>query len=143
VEYFFHYANLLSSLPDRCRTTEPNCPARSINILALFSFINGPRLKPRCTDHFRQTGVTPQLSIIYLLLRSRIFIFGGLVMNSTIPVDLLELKTQFETWRTKRDTKDQPQVKPICCKHTENPLLKPSGCYQQPYRRSFTRSRMP
>ena len=37
--------------------------------------------------HLRQAGVTPQLSIIYLLLRSRIFIFGGLVMNSTIPVD--------------------------------------------------------
>jgi hypothetical protein len=38
-------------------------------------------------NHLRQAGVTPQLSTIYLLLRSRIFIFGGLVMNSTIPVD--------------------------------------------------------
>ena len=46
-------------------------------------------------NHLRQAGVTPQLSINYLLLRSRIFIFGGLVMNSTIPVDLLELKTRF------------------------------------------------
>src|SRR5215510_2835094 len=59
-------------------------------------------------NHLRQAGVTPQLSIIYLLLRSRIFIFGGLVMNSTIPVDLLELKTRFETWRTNRKYMREP-----------------------------------
>jgi hypothetical protein len=35
--------------------------------------------------HLRQAGVTPQLSLIYLFLRSRNFIFGGSVMNSTIP----------------------------------------------------------
>jgi len=55
-----------------------------------------------------QAGVTPQLSIIYLLLRSRIIIFGGLVMNSTIPVDLLELKTRFETWRINRKYMSDP-----------------------------------
>jgi hypothetical protein len=53
-------------------------------------------------DHLRQAGVTPQISIIYLLLRSRNFIFGVSVMNSTIPVDILELKACFETWRTNR-----------------------------------------
>jgi hypothetical protein len=51
-------------------------------------------------DHFRQAGVTLQLSIIYLPLRFRNFIFGGSVMNSTITTDLLELKTRFETCRT-------------------------------------------
>jgi hypothetical protein len=32
--------------------------------------------------------VTPQISIIYLLLRSRNFIFGGSVVTSTIPASL-------------------------------------------------------
>jgi hypothetical protein len=59
-------------------------------------------------DHLRQAGVTPQLSIIDLLLRSRNFIFGGLVMNSTIPVDLHELKTRFETWRANRKYMREP-----------------------------------
>src|SRR5215467_13222254 len=40
--------------------------------------------REKSVDHFRQTGVTPQLSTIYLLLRSRNYIFGGSVMNSTI-----------------------------------------------------------
>src|SRR5262249_54032955 len=60
------------------------------------------------TDHFRQAGVTPQISIIYFLIRSRIFIFGGLVMNSTIPADLLELKARFETWRANRKYMREP-----------------------------------
>jgi hypothetical protein len=30
------------------------------------------------------------------------FIYGGLVMNSTIPTDLLELEARFETWRANR-----------------------------------------
>ena len=64
--------------------------------------------REKSVDHFRQAGVTPQLSIIYLLLLSRIFIFGGLVMDSTIPVDLLELKTRFETWRTNRKYMREP-----------------------------------
>jgi hypothetical protein len=59
-------------------------------------------------DHFRQAGVTPQISIIYLLLRSRNFIFGGSVLNSTIPADLLELKSRFENWRTNRKYKREP-----------------------------------
>jgi hypothetical protein len=58
-------------------------------------------------DHFRQVGVTLQFSIIYLLLRAQNFIFGGSVMNSTIPADLLELEARFETWRTNRKYKDQ------------------------------------
>jgi hypothetical protein len=49
-----------------------------------------------------QVGVTPHFSIIYLLLRSRNFIFGGSVMTSTIATDLLELQARFETWRTNR-----------------------------------------
>src|SRR5215475_13515169 len=56
--------------------------------------------REKSVDHFRQTGVTPQLSTIYLLLRSRNFIFGGSVVTLTIPVDLLELNTRFETRRT-------------------------------------------
>jgi hypothetical protein len=59
-------------------------------------------------DHFRQAGVTPQLSIIYLLLRSRNFIFGGSVMNLTIPADLHELKARFETWRINRKYVREP-----------------------------------
>jgi hypothetical protein len=39
------------------------------------------------SDPFRQAGATPQLSINYLLLRSRNFIFGGSVMNSTAKED--------------------------------------------------------
>ena len=53
-------------------------------------------------NHLQQAGVTPQFLIIYLLLRSRNFIFGGSLMDSTIPADLLELKARFETWRTIR-----------------------------------------
>jgi hypothetical protein len=60
------------------------------------------------TDHFRQAGVTPQISIIYLLLRSRNFIFGGSVMDSTIPAELLELNTRFETWRMNRKYVREP-----------------------------------
>jgi hypothetical protein len=59
-------------------------------------------------DRFRQTGVTPQLLTIYLLLRSRNFIFGGSVVTSTIPVDLLELKARFESWRTNRKYVREP-----------------------------------
>jgi hypothetical protein len=59
-------------------------------------------------DHFRQVGVTPQFSIIYLLLRAQNFIFGGSVMNSTIPADLLELEARFETWRTNRKYMREP-----------------------------------
>ena len=59
-------------------------------------------------DHFRQGGVTPQLSIIYLLLRSRNFIFGGSVMTSTTPADLFELKARFETWRANRKYLREP-----------------------------------
>src|SRR5215813_1420039 len=58
--------------------------------------------REKSVDHFRQIGVTPQLSTIYLLLRSRNFIFGGSVVTSTIPAGLLELKARFETWRTNR-----------------------------------------
>src|SRR5262245_9833438 len=60
------------------------------------------------SDYFRQAGVTPQLSTIYLLLRSRNFIIGGSVMNSTIPADLLELKARFETWRANRKFVREP-----------------------------------
>jgi hypothetical protein len=35
-------------------------------------------------------------------------IFGGSVMNSTIPADLLELKTRFETWRANRKYVREP-----------------------------------
>src|SRR5262245_56907328 len=49
-----------------------------------------------------------QISIIYLLLRSRNFIFGGSVMNSTIPANLLELKARFETWRANRKYVREP-----------------------------------
>src|SRR5215813_9296937 len=59
-------------------------------------------------DHFRQAGVTPQLSLIYLLLRSRNFIFGSSVMNSTIPANLFELNTRFETWRANRKYVREP-----------------------------------
>jgi hypothetical protein len=59
-------------------------------------------------DHFRQAGVTPHLSLIYLHFRSRNFIFGGSAMNSTIPADLLELKARFETWRTNRKYMREP-----------------------------------
>ena len=52
--------------------------------------------------------MTPQISIIYLLLRSRNFIFGGSVLNSTIPADLLELKSRFENWRTNRKYVREP-----------------------------------
>jgi len=48
-------------------------------------------LDSRLIDHLRQAGVTLQLSLIYLLFRYRHFIFGGSVMNSTIPADLLQL----------------------------------------------------
>src|SRR5215831_8962098 len=64
--------------------------------------------REKSVDHFRQTGVTPQLSTIYLLLRSRNFIFRGSVMNSTIPVDLLELNTRFETWCASRKYVREP-----------------------------------
>ena len=59
-------------------------------------------------DHFRQVGVTLQFSIIYLLLRAQKFIFGGSVMNSTTPADLLELEARFETWRTNRKYLREP-----------------------------------
>jgi hypothetical protein len=59
-------------------------------------------------DHFRQAGVTPYLSVIYLLLRSQNFILGGSVINSTIPADVLELKARFETWRTDRKYVREP-----------------------------------
>jgi hypothetical protein len=52
---------------------------------------------PKTRSDSRQAVVMPQLSIIYLLLRSRNYIFGGSVMNSTLPADLLELKARFET----------------------------------------------
>ena len=52
--------------------------------------------------------MTPQISIIYLFLRSRNFIFGGSVVTSTISVDLLELKARFETWRTNRKYVREP-----------------------------------
>src|SRR5262249_219396 len=35
-------------------------------------------------------------------------VFGGSVMNSTIPADLHELKTRFETWRTNRKYLREP-----------------------------------
>src|SRR5215470_16342072 len=63
---------------------------------------NWPRVVSESTDHFRQAGVMSQISIIYLLLQSRNFIFGGSIMNSTIPADLLDLKSRFENWRTNR-----------------------------------------
>jgi hypothetical protein len=62
----------------------------------------------RLSAPFRQAGVTPQLSIIYLLLRSRNFIFGGFVMTSTIPAELFELKARFEIWRTNRKYLREP-----------------------------------
>jgi len=36
------------------------------------------------------------------------FIYGGSVMNSTIPANLLELKARFETWRTNRKYMREP-----------------------------------
>src|SRR5262245_23139788 len=53
--------------------------------------------REKSVDHILRTGVTPQLSTVYLLLRSRNFIFGGSVVTSTIPADLLELKARFVT----------------------------------------------
>src|SRR5215475_3872664 len=35
-------------------------------------------------------------------------VFGGSLMNSTIPADLLELKARFETWRTNRKYVREP-----------------------------------
>jgi hypothetical protein len=64
--------------------------------------------REKSVDHFRQTGVTPQLSTIYLLFRSLNFVFGGSVVTSTIPADLLELKARFETWRTNRKYAREP-----------------------------------
>src|SRR5215468_12304131 len=48
------------------------------------------------------------MSIVYLFLRSRNFIFGGSIMNSTIPADLFELNTRFETWRANRKYVREP-----------------------------------
>src|SRR5438309_2090236 len=64
--------------------------------------------REKSVAHFRQTGVTPQLSTIYLLFRSLNFIFGGSVVTSTIPADLLELKARFEIWRTNRKYMREP-----------------------------------
>jgi hypothetical protein len=59
-------------------------------------------------DYFRQFGVTPFISIIYSGLQDRIFIYGGSVMNSTIPADLLELRARFEAWRENRKYVREP-----------------------------------
>jgi hypothetical protein len=41
-------------------------------------------------------------------LQGRIFIYGGSVMNPTIPADLLELRARFETWRINRKYVREP-----------------------------------
>jgi hypothetical protein len=40
------------------------------------------------------------------------FNYGGSVMNSTVPADLLELNTRFETWRANQTPSAAPVTKP-------------------------------
>src|SRR5262249_16585749 len=45
---------------------------------------------------------------LYPSLRDRYFIFGGSLMDSTIPADLLKLKARLEVWRATRRYARQP-----------------------------------
>jgi hypothetical protein len=57
---------------------------------------------------FRWAGVTAASCTLYTRLRDRYFTFGGYLMDSTIPADLLKLKARLEAWRATRKYARQP-----------------------------------
>jgi len=57
---------------------------------------------------FRQAGVTVPAFFFYPRLRDRYFIYGGSIMDSTVPADLLELKARFDAWRESRKYEREP-----------------------------------
>src|SRR5262245_60192912 len=57
---------------------------------------------------FRRAGVTAEPCTLYTRLPDRYFIFGGSLMDSTVPADLLKLKARLEDWRATRKYARQP-----------------------------------
>jgi hypothetical protein len=66
------------------------------------------QLCPPISALFRRPGVTAAPCTLYTRLRDRYFIFGGSLKDSTVPADLLKLKTQLEAWRATRRYARQP-----------------------------------
>src|SRR5215510_12953518 len=66
------------------------------------------QLCPTISALFRRPGVTAAPCTLYTRLRDRYFIFGGSLMDSTVPADLLKLRTQLEAWRATRRYARQP-----------------------------------
>src|SRR5215831_1182936 len=57
---------------------------------------------------FRWAGVTAASCTLYTRLRDRYFTFGGYLMDSTVPADLLKLRDRLEAWRATRKYTRQP-----------------------------------